>query len=67
MQDGGHAVSLYKNGQKVQVAHPPTVSNEHIKMYMEHSDTNVTRGDYFQVYGQYHGDDYAPTLTIKKI
>jgi hypothetical protein len=67
MESAQGMTSLYKNGQIVQQAHPPNISNAHIKMYMEHADTNVKRGDYFQMYGQYHGDDFAPTLTIKKI
>ena len=67
MNQGGHMTNLYKNDEIVQQAHPPNVSNAHIKMYMEHSDAKVTRGDTFHVSGQYHGDDFAPTLTIKKI
>jgi len=67
METTGGMTSLYKNGQIVQQAHPPNVNNGHIKMLMMHADTNVERGDYFQIYGQYHGDDFAPTLTIKKI
>ena len=67
MESAQGMTSLYKNGQIVQQSHPPNHSNVHLKIYMMHADTNVRRGDYFQMYGQYHGDDFAPTLTIKKI
>ena len=67
MESNQGIVNIYKNDQIVQSAHPPNISNAHVKMYMEHADTTVTRGDKFHVAGQYHGDDFAPTITIKKI
>ena len=67
MQSGSHLTSIVKNGSVVQRAHPLNVSNEHVKLLMQYTDPKFKRGDTIQFYGQYHGQDFAPTLTIKRI
>jgi len=56
-----------KNGSTVNTVHPTNVSNAHDMALVHYTDWHVKYGDYFQLYAQFHGNQYSPHFTIIKL